>query len=791
MTSKSSLLFLYFLLCLCSQLQSQVKVLGRVIDKNHRPLALVSVVLLQDSSFIVGTSSDELGRFQLIANFKEHKKYSLTFSLVAYQTLVKDFVYPDTSIVSTIVLVEDKTAIGNVTVTAWKPLVTRKADRYIINVEKSFLADGNSGLEVLQKSPGIWVDSKGVIHIKGNQPVIVMINDVVQRMGEDELAEYLKTLKSEDISKIEVIANPPAEFEAAGAGGIIHIVLKKLRQNGMDALVNTQYKQQGSKPYQTVGASLNYKMKALYFFCNVTYTKDIKSSFATTAITYPNKNFYKNHSDRIDNTSRQQYRVGLVYDINKKESISMQTTVTTNDILQSFVTDGNLKTATQYINSTAYSDKGRSIGFNSTTLNYSLKLDTAESMLKMIVDYSSNSKDETNYFSAVYIDPTQNSLYRDIAPNGTDVYTVQADYNKAFKNKAEIKAGIKYAFIKRDNELLREDYINNSWVKDNSSNRFIYKENLVMFYSSLEKSIKQINIKAGLRGEQTYSAGNSVNTSQQFSRKYFGLFPSFFITQTLNEAKGNAVYISYAKRLQRPTLLQLNPSRWQFDSYTSQIGNPNLLPQYSHHIQLGYNFLNKYAVDIYFIKTENVIALIANSTNNNIEYQMQNFNSSNQFGLNIAAPFKVMKGWSTTNNLSFYNLSYSINTYAANQTTLDARSIHNIFVKNIVDVDIIAGYRSASVTSNYTTPSMLYVDIGFSKKLFNSKAKLRLYFTDIFSGMYEKEVTDNNGTFIDFYQKRPTRTASISFSYNFSSGKKMNSKKIEQSGSEEKSRIGN
>jgi outer membrane receptor protein involved in Fe transport len=312
-----------------------------------------------------------------------------------------------------------------------------------------------------------------------------------------------------------------------------------------------------------------------------------------------------------------------------------------------------------------------------------------------------------------------------------------------------------------------------------------------MFYSSLEKSIKQTNIKAGLRAEQTYSDGNVVNIGQQFSRKYFGLFPSLFITQTLNEAKGNAVYISYARRLQRPTLLQLNPNRWQFDSYTSQIGNPNLLPQYSHNIQLGYNFLNKYAVDIYFTRTENVIALVANSTNNNIEYQMQNFNSSNQFGLNIAAPFTVMEGWSIMNNLSFYNLSYSINTYAANQTTLDARSIHNIVVKGIVDVDMIAGYRSASVTSNYTTPSMLYVDMVFSKKLFNNKARLRLYFTDIFNGMYEKEVTDNNSTFIDFYQKRPTRTASISFTYNFSSGKKISNKKMEQSGSEEKSRMGN
>ncbi|RZL96934.1 MAG: hypothetical protein EOO88_63380 [Pedobacter sp.] len=113
-----------------------------------------------------------------------------------------------------------------------KPLIERKTDRYIINVENGALAQGLSAFEVLQKSPGIWVSQNGNIRIKGNQSVMVMINDVVQRMSQDDLAEYLKSLRSEDISKIEVIYNPPAEFEASGTGGIVHIVLKKSRKDG-------------------------------------------------------------------------------------------------------------------------------------------------------------------------------------------------------------------------------------------------------------------------------------------------------------------------------------------------------------------------------------------------------------------------------------------------------------------------------------------------------------------------------------------------------------------------------
>src|SRR5262245_45705988 len=87
-------------------------------------------------------------------------------------------------------VMKSKKDLQTVIVTGRKPLVTRKPDRYIINVENSYLANGNSGLDVLKKSPGIWVDQNGTISIKAGQAVAVMINDVLQRMPAEELTEY-------------------------------------------------------------------------------------------------------------------------------------------------------------------------------------------------------------------------------------------------------------------------------------------------------------------------------------------------------------------------------------------------------------------------------------------------------------------------------------------------------------------------------------------------------------------------------------------------------------------------
>ena len=82
--------------------------------------------------------------------------------------------------------------------------------------------------------------------------------------------------------------------------------------------------------------------------------------------------------------------------------------------------------------------------------------------------------------------------------------------------------------------------------------------------------------------------------------------------------------------------------------------------------------------------------------------------------------------------------------------------------------------------------------MGIMKKFLDKKLTLRFYAGDIFNTSREKDITEFSQTRIDFYQKRPTQTFSLSASsYSFSSGKKFSNKNIEQSAEEEKRRIGN
>src|SRR5690606_39756489 len=112
-------------------------------------------------------------------------------------------------------------------------------------------------------------------------------------------------------------------------------------------------------------------------------------------------------------------------------------------------------------------------------------------------------------------------------------------------------------------------------------------------------------------------------------------------------------------------------------------------------------------------------------------------------------------------------------------------------IKYLGGADVFAFYRAPHLTANPDLADYSSVDIGFTNRLWNNKARLRLNVTDVFNTAREREIAQDPGATVYFYQKRPTRTVGLSFSYTFTSGKTFSNRKIEQSAEEEQKRIGN
>lgn len=680
----------------------------------------------------------------------------------------------------------------NVTVTSGKPLVTRNADRYIINVENSFLANGNSGMDVLRRSPGLWVDELGGIRIKGSQPVTVMINDIVQRMSQDELVDYLKTLKSEDISRIEVIPNPPAEFEAAGSGGIVHIILKKAKRDGITGSISTRYTQQGSEPALGLGGNLDYKAGRLYLFGGLNLGTDRNTSHITSESIFPNQVRYYGKTVRNNDNRRESIRLGLVYDISKKQVFTIQSIMGATQMYNNFYSDITYQRASDSTRGTNISYWKRKPFQVSTNAMYSLKTDTLGSVLKLIADYTSSSRKDVNIFIARSDDNTLNEDVRNQTPNKTKILTIQADHTQLLHHTFQLRTGLKYAGIRRDNDVQIDNIVNGAVIPDlGASNHFIYDEQLAMGYAAIEKAIRKTSVKLGLRFEQTFSKGNSVTSGQKFSRQYNGLFPSVFLLRNLGKKNNDAVYVSYVRRLQRPGFNELNPYRLQLSTVNINVGNPNLQPQYSNNFELGWQFWKSWSASLYYSATTDVITQFAVPMGNVFEQQYMNLDKNSSYGFNLEAPLTICKGWTMNNSISVFYADYTLELYRNTGKSFAFTNSQSLHFENIMDMDVWVQYRSPYVTANSRTSNVFFSEFGFTRTVMQKKIRLRLQVSDIFNVTREQAKTDYKGAHTEFYQKRQTQNFGFSMSYNFSSGKKFNTKKIDQGNSEEKNRIGN
>lgn len=765
---------------------------GRVVDSANRPLPFVSVVLQQDGKDMASTATSETGSFALPSKISANKAGVILVSMVGYITFSKEFVYPDTAFLSRIVLLHDNKVLSNVTVNSERPLVTRMADRFIINVENSFLANGHSGFDVLRRSPGLWVDELGGIRIKGTQPVMVMINDIVQRMSQDELAEYLKTLKSEDISRIEVIANPPAEYEAAGSGGIVHIILKKARKDGINGSLVARYIQQGKEPAYGFGGNFDYKAGPLYLFGGLHLGAERNTSHITSESWFPEEVRYYATTIRKNDNRRQGFRVGMVYDISKRQSFTIQSIAGATQMYNNFYSDIGYQKSTNFTLGTNTTEWTRKPVQISTNAMYSLKTDTLGSVLKMIADYTSGRRREVNIFTARSKDHSLDADIINRTPNKTAILTLQADHTQVLPRDLQIKTGIKYAGIRRDNDVKIDNIINGTVVPNTgASNHFIYDEQLAMAYATAEKTVKKTSVKLGLRFEQTFSKGNSVTSNQKFSRQYAGLFPSVFFVQNFGKKSNDAVYISYVRRLQRPGFNELNPYRLQLTTVNVNIGNPDLQPQYSNNFELGWQFWKGWSATLYYSRTTDIITAFSLPVGTVFEQQYMNLDKSTSYGLNLEAPVTIFRGWTVNNSFSLFYSDYTLAKYRNKAVSFSFTNTQSVRLEKIVDIDMYVNYRSPYVNANSRTADVLFTEFGFTKRIARNKVRLRLNISDIFNVTREQAETDYNGAHTEFYQKRQTQNFGFSVSYNFSYGKKFNTKQIDQGNSEEKNRIGN
>ncbi len=648
-----SFLLLLTVLFFALPVQAQRAIEGHISDKDRHSVSYALVTLHHaDSTVAESAMTDSSGFYHI--NVPALKNMLLKISATGYAdqwSLLRDT--PDSlSIVD--VTLSDNTSrnLHGVMVTGSKPLIERRVDRTVFNVESSAVAAGGDALDALKVAPGVRVNENN-ISIAGKSTVSVMINDKLLQVSGDELANVLKSIPADNVSRIEIITTPPAKYDAAGNSGLINIVTKKQLKNGLNGTAALSYIQRFSRA-GGFNSNLNYRHNKIniYGFANAYRANQMPQQNITTY--YPDQR-WEQHNDATSKNVFNRTQIGVDYNLNQNSTIG---------VLYTLGNGGNQYSEDELITSNAYNLRTGGIDSFITTaahtqdrglrnvgnINYQWKADTGGRKVNVDLDYF-------NRRGKAYRNLNTNNFFTDSLPTGvTDITRtsgvqqidirsgkIDVEWPLAF---ARLTFGGKASFTHNTSNNLFEYFRDTTYhVDEGKTNSFDYHENTEALYLSAAKTLGKWELQLGLRGEYTQTKSYSVALSEAARNEYLKLFPTVYLQY--NQDDGHAWNLNYSKRINRPDFWDMNPFRNYFTATSYSQGNPFLQPSFSNNLELTYSLHSKYSFTVFAQKVNNLQTRVSfiDTANKSYSFNMANVGDGSSIGTSVNGTFNPAKWW--------------------------------------------------------------------------------------------------------------------------------------------------
>ncbi|MDB5112924.1 MAG: hypothetical protein JWR67_4038 [Mucilaginibacter sp.] len=747
----------------------------------------VSLLKAKDSSIVKGTLSTDAGVY--LFDRVPAGAYMIKATAVGYKKAVSNpFTINDntqTITVPNLALQNNNQSLKTVTISSSKPLIERKIDRTVMNVENSVLAAGNSAMEILERAPGVTVDKDDNISLKGKQGVTVMINDKLTYLSAAQLATLLRSTDGTTIESIEIITNPSAKYDASGNSGIINIKLKKNKDSGTNGSV-TLGGGIGAYPKDNANLSLNHKDGKLNVFGNFNHNDNQRGRILEINREVVGSNgqttYFRQSTFMPQINHNNSYRIGADYDLSSKNTIGFIVSGYVNhesDFNDNPTHIGSTPAAidsfqhTKSVIRQVYKD----IAVN---LNDRYQLTKSGQVLNVDLDYSKFNNNTNAQYSTDFFLPDGSiqhpSLYiRNQTPSTITIRTAKADYTYPITKTLKLESGLKYSDVKTDNDLEAQILRNGSYINDTTrTNRFIYDEKISAAYVNLSKEYKSTSIQLGLRGEYTNSTGDLVNTTP-INRKYFDLFPSVFINHTFSTK--NELGLTYSRRIDRPGYDNLNPFVYYLDPYTYEQGNPFLKPQYTNSFELNYTYNKTINVSLGYSQTRDAITqILITDVVKKATYQTTlNLQTQNSYNININSPYTIAKWFTGNINVNgFYNQFISNSILGANLNKGQAAyqvKVTQSFLFSGFKTELLENYQSAQTYGLFEIKPQYNVDLGISRSFSAKKMNIKFSVSDVFNTRTNDVNLNYQSDIIQIKQKNETRVARLTFTYNFGNSK--------------------
>ncbi len=778
------LIFLELLIgqMLFAQSNEMAQIKGRVLDAQKEPAAFANVILhaVPDSSLVKVEVTDEKGLFQM--NGLSSGQYQLKVIYLGnkdYQTAPFRLVSGEAKTFDDITLEASAIDLAAVEVTSKQALIEVQPDKTVFNVEGSINASGNSALELLRKSPGVLVDNNDNILLMGKNGVRVYIDGKPSPLGATDLAMMLKSMQSSEIEAIEIITNPSSKYDAEGNAGIINIRLKKDKNLGLNANVNTGYSVGVFSKYNAT-TNFNYRNKKTNLFGAYSYNNGQNRSWIDLFRTQ-NNTYFRQESHTLTTGAYQSARLGADFFLSENSTLGVLVNGALNNrdwtnVSHTPIVDLATAQLQSVLNASSVNDAARN-NLNAN-LNYQWKNKDGKSW-SIDLDYGLFRNTTDTYQPNVYLGPEEKAIREERiftaqAPTDINIYSLKTDYEAPLWD-GQLEAGLKFSLVSTDNAYEFFQLIEQVPVRDiDRSNRFQYDENINAAYVRFSQKIKKVNFSFGLRAEQTNSVGNlssdKKTSNSLVKRHYLSLFPSGGVTYQLN--RDHQFRLNYSRRIGRPNYQTLNPFEFKRDELSYSRGNPFLQPQFTNNMEISHTFKYTLTTSLGYSQTNDYFAELSDTTEVSRTFlETVNLGSRKVISFNVSFPFRPTTWWSTYTNAGVSNTANQADfgegrQIDVQQTTFNLYHQSTFKLPKDFSVQISGWYNSPSIWGAlYQTRSMWSMDAGIQKKLWNGRANVKVSVSDVFYTAFWRADQAFGGLSIDGSGGWESRQLRVNFSY--------------------------
>ena len=352
-----------------------------------------------------------------------------------------------------------------------------------------------------------------------------------------------------------------------------------------------------------------------------------------------------------------------------------------------------------------------------------------------------------------------------------NVYQGKADLELPIGNLT-LSGGAAYSQSKTDNST-NYDYITNGY---DLNDHFVYREQILAAYADIRHKLSdRLEAKIGLRGEYGILDGNSVKLNSRTRNNQFDLFPTAFLNYSWND--NNSLSMSVSSRINRPSYVDINPFTTYIDSHTIQTGNPNLLPEKSYSVELGYTW-GELSVSASAMWKNRVIASYTSidSIKKLTTITMDNIMKKQMYSLDVSYYFDKVVWFDSSISGSVYTLiskpMAGYNFENISHTSVFLYINNNIYFnrQKTLMANLWGQYQAKERDVVGESSSRYRIDLGLKYLLFGKKLSVGVEYQNMLASHTKSIIKSNDITYI--YDYKPHRVLKISISYQF--GKKLN-----------------